>query len=298
MLHTIATALSTHTACFICREKHRSLHKINKRDITHAYLNHRILIKSHARLCDAHYNDIGLIRKEEFFNIPTKNKTYPVETIRMFDLLSTNSSCIFDQFKDLEYLEDENCKKITGWSKEELMNFSEYITSIHNTKQRTKEQLIAIYRYWLHTGIDQKSLACLFSSKSNQQQISDYLSEIRLAIYKDFVPYFLGAKKDRNFFLKFNTVMTHEIYNLDKDDLVVVADGTYCKIEKSKNNDFQYKTYSVQKSTSLFKPFIICCADGYIIDCYGPFAANKNDSTILDYILQNDKDLNKILLPN
>ena len=146
--------------------------------------------------------------------------------------------------------------------------------------------------------MDQKSLASMFSSHTTQQQISEYLRQIRVAIEKDFVPYFLGAHKEREFFLQFNTVMTHQLHNLSKDDLVVIADGTYCKIEKSKNNDFQYKTYSVQKNTSLFKPFLICCADGYIIDCYGPFAANLNDSAILNYILETDLELNKILLPN
>jgi hypothetical protein len=92
--------------------------------------------------------------------------------------------------------------------------------------------------------------------------------------------------------------MTQNIFELDPDVLVLVADGTYCKIQKSNNNDFQYKTYSGQKKDSLFKPFIICCADGYIIDCYGPFAANDNDSKILNYIIETDEELRKLLLPN
>ena len=46
------------------------------------------------------------------------------------------------------------------------------------------------------------------------------------------------------------------------------------------------------------KPFIICCADGYIIDCYGPFPANDNDSKILNYIIETDEDLQRILLQN
>ncbi len=74
--------------------------------------------------------------------------------------------------------------------------------------------------------------------------------------------------------------------NLANDNLVIIADGTYCAMEKSANNDFQYKTYSGQKKDSLFKPFILCCADGYIVDCYGPFAANENDALILDYVLK------------
>ena len=92
--------------------------------------------------------------------------------------------------------------------------------------------------------------------------------------------------------------MTQSLHDLEEDVLVLVADGTSCKIQKSSNNEFQYRTYSMQKTTSLFKPFIICCADGYIVDCYGPFAANANDASILNYILENDEDFNKLLIPN
>ena len=115
-----------------------------------------------------------------------------------------------------------------GWTKKEFLKFSECITSIYNTKKRTKEQLIALYRYWLRTGVDQKTLASLFSCKTKQQTISDYLNQIRMAIYKDFVSFFLGANKDREFYFKFNVPMLHELHDLKKDDLVVVADGTYC----------------------------------------------------------------------
>jgi hypothetical protein len=104
---------------------------------------------------------------------------------------------------------------------------------------------------------------------------------LQLKKNKEFVPIFLEAQNDREFYLRFNTLMTQNIFELDPDVLVLVADGTYCKIQKSNNNGFQYKTYSGQKKDSLFTPFIICCADGNIIDCYGPFAANDNDSKIL-----------------
>jgi hypothetical protein len=40
---------------------------------------------------------------------------------------------------------------------------------------------------------------------------------------------------------------------------------------------------------------MVCCANGYIIDCYGPFAANKNDAKIFEYILSRDNDLQRIL---
>ena len=291
-------AFSSYKACFICREKNRSLHRVKKPDIVYAYVNHKIYIKHHARVCDAHFDENKLIKKDEFHRMPTKKKIFDPETINMFDLLCQNASTVFEKFKDIKFLEDGHCRSITGWSKNNFLRFSKYITSIKNNMHRTKEQLIALYRYWLHTGMSQKDLSYSFGPNTNQRNISHYLNQIRLAIYKDFVPKFLGSNNDRQFFLKFNTVMTHNLHDLEDDVLVLIADGTSCKIQKSSNNEFQYKTYSMQKTASLFKPFIICCADGYIVDCYGPFAANVNDSTILNYILENDPDFNKLLIPN
>ena len=78
---------------------------------------------------------------------------------------------------------------------------------------------------------------------------------------------------------------------MEDDELAVIVDGTYTKLEKSANNDFQYQSYSMQKQYNLLKPFIVCCADGYFIDCYGPFEATSNDAKILRYILENDESL-------
>ncbi|RNA26114.1 transposable element tcb1 transposase [Brachionus plicatilis] len=77
--------------------------------------------------------------------------------------------------------------------------------------------------------------------------------------------------------------MGTEILELKNQELVIICDGTYTHIENSFNNKIQYRTYGVQKYTSLIKPFIICCSDGYIIDCYGAFDANLNDANSLSW---------------
>ncbi len=294
----VSTALCSHTFCFICRSPQKPLRRVKKQDIVHAYVYNRIFLKHHARVCNLHVGENGLIRKEEFSRVPTKNLEQNAETIKMFDLLARRNENRFEQFRDVRYLSDECCRDLTGWSKEVFLEFSKNITSIYNTKKRSKEQLIALYRYWLKTGIDQTSLASMFYTNCSQWDISHLLDQIRNAIYSDIVPHFLGANKHRDYFLKFNTIMTHELHKLTEDDLVIVVDGTYTRIEKSLNNNFQYKTYSVQKKASLFKPFLVCCADGYIIDCYGPFSANENDASIFNYILEQDNDLKNLLVPH
>jgi hypothetical protein len=104
-------------------------------------------------------------------------------------------------FKNLSTITEEDCFQITRWTKRQFNDFSKFINSVYDTAGRTKDQLIAIYRYWLRKGIDQSSLA-MFKNDKSQQQISHYLCQIRIAINKVFVPFYLGSTKGREFFIK------------------------------------------------------------------------------------------------
>ncbi|CAF1024274.1 unnamed protein product [Brachionus calyciflorus] len=260
-------------------------------------------IKKGARLCGNHLDDNGLIKKEEFYSIPTKIKPFPIQLINMLNSMADDELNLFSLFRNTDNLNDNECMNITGWNKKKFLDFSKYITSINNSHGRTKEQLIALYRFWLRKGIDQFSLSRLFNKNSSQQQISHYLDEIGRAIYKDFVPFFLGSRRFKNdlekrsFFISQNITMTSKLLNTKKDEIVVIVDASYCRIEKSSNNDFQYASWSEQKMDLLLKPFFMCFPNGWIFDCYGPFKAHQNDASIFEYILKNDEELKNILLP-
>jgi hypothetical protein len=150
--------------------------------------------------------------------------------------------------------------------------------------------------YWLRKGVDQTTLA-MFKNGTSQRQISHYLYQIRTAINNEFVPKYLGANKGKEFFLKHNSNTTRVLHDMDPETLAVVVDGTYTKLEKSSNNDFQYFSYSMHKKYNLIKPFIICCTDGYFIDCYGPYQARENDATIFRHVLETDEDLKILFSP-
>lgn len=291
----IKTARSWHGRCFICGRR-SGLHRIQKRSIIDAYKYHKIIVKEHARCCSRHFDENRLIKKDHLIKIQTSLKYYSNHTKIILESFFITSEKIFDKFKNMKDVSDKECFEITRWTKQQFMEFCNYIKSVKSSTRRTKEQMVAIYRYWLRKGIDQASLA-LLKNQTNQQQISNYLNQIRIAINKDFVPLFLGANKGREFFLNHNAISTKTLHELEDDALAIVVDATYNRLEKSANNQFQYKCWSQQKMDLLIKPFIICCSDGYIIDCYGPFQANQNDAKIFDYILESDPDLKKILLP-
>ncbi|CAF0938030.1 unnamed protein product [Brachionus calyciflorus] len=299
-LKKIRTACSSHHICFVCLKKaskKNRLSRINFKTILHGYYQHQLLIKRTSRCCRNHLDENRQLRIDLYSLIPTSIQEHDSQIFEIFDYHRNHETSIFENFKDFSQLDEKHCLKITGWGKDKFLRFSNFITSINDNSNRTKDQLIALYRYWLSTGSSQKVLASLFGSKTSQVQISNYLSEIRTAIYKDFVPFFLGSKKKRNFFLRHSNKMVDKLLKLKDDEMAIICDGTYTRLEKSSNNEFQYRCWSVQKTDSLIKPFIICCPDGWIIDCYGPFQASENDASILKYILKIDNDLKDILIP-
>ncbi len=157
---------------------------------------------------------------------------------------------------------------------------------------------MAVFLFWLKTGLDQNNISTIFSINT-QQDVSRLLQQVRAALLKDFVPKYLGVNwLDRNGWLAQNTYIAKELCNIDDNQLVLIADGTYCYCQKSLNNYFQRKSFSMQKSRHLVKPFVICAPNGKIVDIYGLFEATKNDATILTDILSNEKDLTTLLQPN
>lgn len=296
-MELIKTAISSHQYCFVCKNNGR-LRVIKNKTILDVYNKKNIYIKPKSRCCEDHLDDNGELLEDCYNRIITRDRYHDKNTIiwLKYQNLKQNKMPIFDKFKNIKNLNDSDSQNILGLDKNTFERFCSFI-KIKNSKERSKYQVIAIYLYWLKKGVDQKTLSYL-KSNSTQQRISNYLFQARKAIHKDFVSIFLGANRTRDQFLKHNTIFSSELHNIQKEKLVVIADGTYCRIEKSANNNFQYKSYSSQKKDNLFKPFIFCCADGYIIDCYGPFEAKWNDAKIIKYILEKDNQLKNILEPN
>ena len=191
---TIKTSYSSHKSCFICKRSRERLFGVDDESIHYAFKNHRIIIKKDARVCGRHLDLKKKIKKEHFVLIPTHLQSYDSSIVVLLDSLSTFSTdnCgLFDKFRNADFLDEHHFKITTGLSKKHFMMLSRFITSINDTNGRTKEELLSIYLYWVRKGIDQCSLA-MFKNNCNQQQISHYLQQIRIALNKDFVPFFLG----------------------------------------------------------------------------------------------------------
>ena len=162
----------------------------------------------------------------------------------------------------METLTEELCLEITKWSKTDFIECCSQLQNIRNSEGRKKEELLAIFRFWLTRGSSQSSIA-LLKKECNQQRISNYLQSIRDDLNRDFLPNWLGTNRPREFFIQRNNASIDELYQLE-DTVTIIVDGTYTRCQKSRINQMEYSTYMKYKFGNLLKPFVAVCPDGWV----------------------------------
>ena len=152
-------AYSSAKKCFICRRSGKKLHRVSFKSILYAWVYFKIAIKEGTRSCSNHINTSNNeLHLDQFKNIkPVKsqNNDWILNFLNKISNYTQNclekekdnkSKLIFDDFKDLEKLENDHCLKITNLSKEQFCNVLKMIKDIRNSKNRTKGQLLALFR--------------------------------------------------------------------------------------------------------------------------------------------------------
>ncbi|CAF0986858.1 unnamed protein product [Brachionus calyciflorus] len=177
----------------------------------------------------------------------------------------SQNQTLFGQFRDYRLIDEKTIKNTTGLSQEHILDLLSSLRSMRDSINRTKSQALDVYLFWLKT--------------------------VRVALTEDFVPYNLGPSvMGRDDWVKQNSEIAKELYCLGEDQLVIIADGTYCYCQKSGNYMFQRMTYIGQKKRNLVKPFLFCVTNGRILDLKVPFAAINNDATIIKDLLKKNND--------
>jgi hypothetical protein len=290
----------SHKSCVICKQSYKKLRSVKlvcltEEAIVDIYIQVGIYIPKGTRCCPAHLNEQFLIEPHEFSKLESYRNTSELNKENIQFLLHSlkyriKNCSLLASFKNKISLSNEICLRTTGLDKNQFFQLCCDLKSMRSSEIRSKPQALAVYLFWLRTGLNQIAIADHFGI--DQQDVSRYCKQVRNDLKKEFVEENVGAKhKDRIEWLKHNTIFVEEFFTNYENKMVFIADGTYCYCEKSANNYFQRKSYSLQKKRHLVKPFIICTADGLIVDVYGLFEATKNDATILKHIFDTDQDL-------
>ena len=284
--------------CVVCGEK-KGLVNVPTKAFFDTFITSNILIPRDSKSCPKHLSRKNVFLRKCLNNleIVSDDSVLTNDEIQMLltSLRQTSKYTLFERFSKRKNISEEECKQFTGLNKEQ---FNEVLCSLESLKEspsRTKAQALAVYLFWLRTGLDHRTIASLFSI-DNYQTISAYNKQVRNALLKDFVPKHLGVSHlSREQWVKENTLMAKTIFDVPDDKLILVADGTYLYHGKSLDNELQRKSFSMQKGRHLSKPFVICITSGRIVDIYGLYPASQNDATILETIFKSNKDLRKLI---
>ena len=287
--------------CIICNKSNNVIN-LPREAFLDTYINYEILIPKDTKCCTSHLNRKNIFHKKciKEIEIVSNYTTLDSNEVRIFlDCLRESSkNNLFKKFSKADRMDDTECKRLTSLRVNDFNIVLDTMKSLKNSPTRNKSQALGTYLFWLRTGLDHRTIASLLSIE-NHQSVGEYCEQARKSLLNDFVPNNLGVSHlTRDEWTRQKTVFSTELFNVNNDQLILIADGTYLYTEKSDDNELQRESWSQQKGTHLTKPFVICTPNGKIVDIYGLHSAKKNDATILKNILSLNKDLRTLLRPN
>ena len=140
--------------------------------------------------------------KSGLFDNESLELIQPMSTKTLFDskcidemlqklIAKSQNQTLFDQFKDYRLVDEKTIKSTTGLSQEHFLDLLSCLRSMRDSINRTKSQALAVYLFWLKTGLDQQTIASYFNLE-NRISTSHKCQQVRDALTEDFVPYNLG----------------------------------------------------------------------------------------------------------
>ena len=289
----------TESRCVVCHS-YSNRNRVPNILRLNTYIQNKLYLPRCVRSCKDHYvNNIFYAESVQRISKVSSSSLIPVDDFLWFFNETTKraqtKSTLLDSFDNLTISEND-CHSITGLSKENFYMLRSNLHSMRESKNRTIIEALVVFLAKLKTGISNQPLASLLGLR-NYQLVGNYCQEIETAFEKDILPYWIGASSQkREFLIERQSPIAKTI--VSNSELLLIADGTYAYHQKSANNTYQRKSFSVQKGTHLCKPFTVCTTDGFIIDFFGPYVAINNDATILESILKNETSFTQLLKKN
>lgn len=253
------------------------------------------------RCCSKHFinkrfyeDDLKLVRVHSLYT--------SIEVSDLTELLKNLSVRVdrdlFDRVSDYT-IDEKRLFVFTGLNWEQLIELREMLSSMRNSDSRDITQALVVFLLKLRSGNSNKMIASILGIEYSQR-ISDYVDSVIRSFKADILPIYFGlhAVPRETLIRDHTTAIAKKLHNLNDDQLLLIADGTYLRHQKSSNNEYQRKSYSGQKKCHLAKPFTICMPDGYIVDVLGPFHGIVNDAQILKHLLQMDNEFNDLIQAN
>ena len=129
---------------------------------------------------------------------------------------------------------------------------------MRNSGIRSIRVALAVFLVKMRLGVSNRVLGSIFRLK-NKHAVPRIVHEVAEALSKDFVPYNLGFQHiERDIVLRYHQTSVASQLMADRDDqLIIVMDSKYLYLQKSSNNEFQRRSFSMHKHRNLIKPMIV-----------------------------------------
>lgn len=289
--------VATHAYCFICSSSKSRLLVFPLEARIDAFVKTQIYIPKGNRCCTLHMIKNRLYDDDlQKLRVLSNASIIEISELALYlEQLSLRcDSKIHDKIGDFT-LSNDCIKAFTGLNWEQIIQLQGMMTSTRDSDSRTVTQALVVFLFRFRTG-NSNSLIASVLGLQHEQQVSNFCKSVINSFEKDILPANFGIEACSRIDLITNNTCPYanKLHNVDKQ-LVLICDGTYIRHEKSANNEYQRKSYSVHKKVPLCKPFTVCTTDGFVVDVLGPFYATKNDAEILRTVLNNPNGLSKLL---
>lgn len=136
---------------------------------------------------------------------------------------------------------------------------------MRNSHIRSIRAAVALFLMKMRLGLSNRVLAVFFHL-TDKRVACHIIDQARQALMKDFVPLHVGLQHidHQTAITQHQTAVATILHTSKPNQLCVVADATYLYIQKSTNNQFQKKSYSMHKHRNLIKPMIITTTVRYL----------------------------------
>ncbi|CAF3771072.1 unnamed protein product [Rotaria socialis] len=253
----------SHGSCIVCPvADSTSMRVLSDEQRTMIFLNRSIWVPKGARCCSNHFYK-GYLSYEARQSVKQSkvddiilNKHNVEKLIDNFRLALKHAGSL--DFDDPGALENETYKTITGLDRDHFNDLLDKLTTMRNSRLRSVRVTLAIFLAKIRLALSNRVLACSFRLVS-KRSVSRICHQVRVALMQDFVLYHVGFRHvlRETILAQHQTRMATELLTNGRDQVVLIADGTYFFCQKSSNNEFQRRTYSQHKHRHLVKPMII-----------------------------------------
>ncbi|CAF2102623.1 unnamed protein product, partial [Rotaria magnacalcarata] len=207
-------------SCVVCGIEIISAKVLSSVQRTMIFLKRGVFVSPGSRCCSEH-----IVKKQltvESFDKICISKTdcWTLDSFGLQVLLTDIRSMLLQQnsfnFDDPTSLNEEAYKTIVGLTKDQFNDLIGTVSSMRNSHTRSIRTAVAIFLAKMRLSLSNRLLAILFHI-DNKRNISHIISQVRIALMKDFVPVHLG------------------LHHIDRDGYILCVMGPF--LSDYKNND-------------------------------------------------------------